>query len=57
MNDDHGRECEGCKALPPGSQFNLHDYCAYCSKNLCEECMKKPCKARASGGTHEAEDQ
>ena len=34
--------CERCGALP-SNPFGLHDYCAECSKNLCDECMAEGC--------------
>jgi len=33
--------CERCRAKAKG--YDLHDYCARCSKNLCEDCMAKGC--------------
>jgi len=33
--------CEACGAEP--AAYNLFDYCAECSKNLCAACMKKGC--------------
>lgn len=34
--------CERCKAVPDG-EYALWDYCAKCSKNLCDNCMKNGC--------------
>lgn len=31
-------KCEKCGEQPVG-EYGLHDYCAACSKNLCDECM------------------
>jgi hypothetical protein len=51
-------ECERCGAKPQG-EYGLHDYCAICSKNLCEKCMKegccknKPAKSGAEVDDHE----
>ncbi len=36
-----GTLCEGCGAEPGG--YNLFDYCAECSRNLCPKCMKQGC--------------
>lgn len=37
------RDCENCGAgVAPGS-YELYDYCAACSKNLCGACMAKGC--------------
>lgn len=44
-------ECERCGAKPSG-EYELHDYCAKCSKNLCKKCMAEGCcgsKPAASG--------
>jgi hypothetical protein len=38
--------CERCGAKPEASGSdlpNLHDYCATCSRNLCEACMAAGC--------------
>lgn len=33
--------CERCRAK---AQYpDVHDYCAKCSRNLCDDCMKKGC--------------
>lgn len=34
--------CERCGATPKG-QYDLFDYCALCSKNLCPKCMEEGC--------------
>ncbi len=34
-------KCERCGAGAKG--YGLLDYCAKCSKNLCDDCMKKGC--------------
>jgi hypothetical protein len=33
--------CEGCGVETVG--YDLHDFCAVCSKNLCGKCMEKGC--------------
>jgi len=45
--------CERCGASPV--DYNLHDYCANCSKNLCDDCMDAGCcgEAPAISGTDE----
>lgn len=34
-------KCERCKVEATG--YDLHDYCALCSKNLCATCMANGC--------------
>lgn len=34
--------CERCGDAPEG-EYDLHDYCSTCSKNLCDDCMKSGC--------------
>lgn len=34
-------KCERCKVDSQG--YDLHDYCALCSKNLCSRCMARGC--------------
>lgn len=34
-------KCEKCNR--PVQGYELHDYCARCSKNLCDDCMEKGC--------------
>lgn len=52
--------CERCQASTAG--YQLHDYCAACSKNLCEKCMAVGCcgstPARSGSGDdlQEADD-
>ena len=36
-------KCERCKHSVPDGSFELLDYCAVCSKNLCGPCMAKGC--------------
>jgi len=38
-----GSQCEGCGSEVPAHSYELYDYCAYCSKNLCPACMEKGC--------------
>lgn len=35
--------CERCGATVPPDSFDLLDYCAKCSKNLCPKCMVNGC--------------
>jgi hypothetical protein len=35
------KKCERCRKSADG--FDLLDYCAKCSKDLCEACMKAGC--------------
>lgn len=40
------KACERCgatKPRPDAGQFNLLDYCAICSRDLCDACMEKGC--------------
>lgn len=34
-------KCERCGKGTTG--YDLHDYCALCSRNLCADCMEKGC--------------
>lgn len=36
------KKCERCGAQPKG-EFGLLDYCLHCSRDLCDDCMKKGC--------------
>lgn len=36
------KKCEQCGAKPKG-EYELLDYCANCSKDLCPACMEKGC--------------
>ena len=36
-----GTLCERCGAEPEG--YDLFDYCAECSQNLCSKCMRAGC--------------
>jgi hypothetical protein len=51
------RTCERCGAEPEGNAYALHDYCAFCSKNLCPRCMEDgTCSEAPNGpGRHEPE--
>jgi len=48
--------CEKCGAAPKG--FDLFDYCAECSRNLCPDCMAKGCCGHvpALSGTEHDDD-
>lgn len=35
--------CERCGAKAAANSYELFDYCAYCSKNLCPACMANGC--------------
>lgn len=51
-------KCERCGTGAKG--LNLFDYYATCSKNLCDECMKKGCCGRVpavSGNETETVDE
>ena len=49
-------QCEHCGSFPPkeDGSWAMHDYCAKCSKDLCETCMQKPCQ---EGGAHQAANE
>lgn len=50
-------KCERCQAET--KDYALHDYCAKCSKNLCDACMAKGCcgaKPAESGMALDAAD-
>lgn len=36
------QKCERCGAIPTG-EYELFDYCARCSKNLCPKCAAEGC--------------
>lgn len=48
------KKCERCGAKPSG-QFELLDYCAKCSRDLCTSCMIDGCCGHkpARSGTEE----
>jgi hypothetical protein len=48
------QKCEKCSAAAKG--FALFDYCASCSKNLCEACMKLGCCGKIPAESGMAED-
>ena len=37
-----GNNCEGCGTAPPiwEGRKGTHGYCSYCSKDLCDSCIK-----------------
>jgi hypothetical protein len=35
--------CENCRAKTNPQSWELFDYCAICSKNLCDGCMELGC--------------
>jgi len=37
------KSCERCGKKSDPSSFKLMDYCAECSRDLCDECMEKGC--------------
>jgi hypothetical protein len=47
-------KCEKCGAKPVG--YNLFDYCANCSRDLCAECMEKGCCGRVPAESGAIED-
>ena len=51
-------ECERCQARIPAGSYELFDYCALCSKNLCDRCMEKGCcgKRPAESGMEDLPD-
>ncbi len=48
-------KCERCGGTTPPGSFNLMDYCAKCSKNLCPKCMAEGCcgKVPAESGNQQ----
>lgn len=48
-------KCERCSKQTDSETYELFDYCAKCSKNLCPDCMKKGCcgKVPAVSGNNE----
>lgn len=51
------KKCERCGAQPSG-EFGLLDFCANCSKDLCDSCMEKGCcgKVPAASGSEDLKD-
>jgi hypothetical protein len=53
-------KCERCGKTPAG-EYELFDYCAECSKNLCAACMAKGCcgsvPAKSGSGEDHGEDE
>jgi hypothetical protein len=52
------KRCERCGDEPEG-EYGLHDFCAVCSKDLCDKCMEKGCCGNVpakSGGEGDEED-
>lgn len=47
--------CERCTATTSG--YQLFDYCASCSKNLCEKCMTKGCCGRSPAASGSADER
>lgn len=40
------KKCERCgakRSRPDAGPYDLLDYCAHCSKDLCDACMAKGC--------------
>lgn len=55
--------CESCGIPPSGIEhgpfagmLGTHDYCAYCSKDLCENCFDDPCEESPTG-KHEKDEE
>jgi hypothetical protein len=49
-------KCERCNKPTPPNSFELHDYCAVCSKNLCESCMAEGCCGNVPAKSGQADD-
>jgi hypothetical protein len=56
--------CERCNARPPRAtsgefigQELIHDYCFYCSQNLCDKCMREGKCASSPNDKHKADDE
>ena len=57
------RVCERCGARPPAitsgpwaGQSSMHDYCAHCSKDLCEKCLAEGKCRDSPDGKHHSEN-
>lgn len=48
-------KCERCGTMTDPNSYELLDYCAVCSKNLCDKCMEEGCCGNkpAKSGTEE----
>jgi hypothetical protein len=47
-------KCERCGKPTVGME--IHDYCADCGKNLCDDCMKAGCCGNVPAKSGQAED-
>lgn len=47
-------KCERCGAATKG--YGLWDYCAHCSRNLCDQCMAKGCCGHVPADSGEKAD-
>ncbi len=50
------RKCERCGARPDPKSYELLDYCAKCSKDLCPACMAKGCCGNVPASSGNAAD-
>ena len=50
------KRCERCGGKAKG-EYALLDYCAICSRDLCEDCMAKGCCGNVPALSGEKEDQ
>lgn len=48
--------CERCGATTNPQSYELFDYCATCSKNLCGACMAKGCCGKTPAESGQAAD-
>lgn len=49
-------KCERCQAETDPNTYELFDYCAVCSMNLCPKCMKDGCCKNKPAKSGSAED-
>jgi hypothetical protein len=49
------KRCERCNAKAQGA-YGILDYCAHCSKDLCDDCMAKGCCGHVPADSGEKAD-
>ncbi len=50
------KACERCEFTHPKDSYDLLDYCAVCSKDLCELCLAAGCCGRVPAKTEGDDD-
>lgn len=53
------KRCERCRAVSPrpeGNEYDLFDYCAECSRDLCDRCLAEGCCGHVPARSGNVED-